>query len=69
MADIDTAVELIRAHLSVLGRRWDSRHPGNHRIETIEVVILAAAIVGLALLLVALLTGFFDRHKGPLENG
>ena len=68
MGNIDTTVELLRARAAILQMQLRARDPRNSRIETIEVVVIAAAIVGLALLLVALLTGFFDRHKGPLEG-
>ena len=68
MGNIDTTVELLRARAVILQIQLRARDPRNSRIETIEVVVIAAAIVGLALLLVALLTGFFDRHKGPLEG-
>lgn len=68
MNTIQTAAELLRAHWDQLAYRTRSLDPRTRRIETIEVVVIAAAIIGLALLLVALLTGFFDRHKAPLEQ-
>ena len=68
MTTLETTMQLMRAHLDTLRTQLRARDPRNRRIETVEVVILAAAIIGLALLLVALLTGFFDRHKGPLEG-
>lgn len=68
MNNIQTVAVLLRAHMHRLSAHARSADPRRRRIETIEVVVIAAAIIGLALLLVALLTGFFDRHKGPLEQ-
>lgn len=60
--------DLIAAHSYVLRTKARALDPRASGIETIEVVLIAAGIVVLALALVAVLTGFFDRHKAVLEQ-